>query len=142
MAADCPQSLYFEALAQEKLGDKAAAEALFKKVVSYPDRGAGNYLNFYRAMAFKKLGDQAAASKLLDAMKARAEKALKVEEKMDFFSKFGEQASKQKRDAQNHYLLGLVALANGEKLKAKSEFESAIKLDANHSWAKYYLGSI
>lgn len=137
-----PQSLYFEALAQEKLGDKAAAEALFKKVVSYPDRGAGNYLNFYRAMAFKKLGDQVAASKLLDAMKAKAEKALKVEEKMDFFSKFGEQASKQKRDAQNHYLLGLVALANGEKLKAKSEFESAIKLDANHSWAKYYLGSI
>ena len=50
------------------------------------------------------------------AMKAKAEKALKVEEKMDFFSKFGEQASKQKRDAQNHYLLGLVALANGEKL--------------------------
>ncbi|MFR6034601.1 MAG: hypothetical protein ACLUKN_16380 [Bacilli bacterium] len=37
-------------------------------------------------------------------------------------------------------MLGLVALANGEKLKAKSEFESAIKLDANHSWVKVLFG--
>jgi len=137
-----PQSLYFEALAQEKLGDKAAEIALLKKILTFPAPAVGSYLNFYHAMANIKLGNKEAANKQLSALETKARNALKAEEKMDFFSKFGEQLSKQKRDAQNTYLLGLVAFARGEILLAKSEFEKAIKLDPNHTWAKYYLKQI
>lgn len=136
-----PQSFYFEAIAQEALGNKSAATALYKEIVKFPNRGDGSYLNFYMALAYKKLGNSVAATKLLSALRAKAKKGLKQEEKMDFFSKFGEQLSKEKRDAQNHYLLGLAALANGDKMAAQVEFKLAVKLDADNPWYKYYLSN-
>lgn len=133
-----PESFYWEAKAYEKLGDNDAAQKLYKQIVQFPNRVAANYLNYFRAEAFKKLGDKSEADRLLKALKAATETTLQKGEKLDFFSKFGERGSKQKRDAQCHYVLGLVALGEGDTAKAKAEFTEAVKLNPNHIWAKSF----
>lgn len=137
-----PQSLYFEALALESLGKKAEADKLYAKIVSFPERAPNSPLNFYRAMAFEKLGKNTEAQKLIGKLKSSATAALEKEAKMDFFSKFGEQATKSKRDASNRFLLGLAAIASKDNATAKNELETALKLDPDNVWARYFLSTL
>jgi len=61
---------------------------------------------------------------------------------MDFFAKFGQQQTREVRMASAHYTIGLGYVGNGQKQKAKAEFEQAVKLNVNLIWAAVELAQL
>ncbi len=137
-----PQSMFFEASALESMGNKEGALGLYRRIVEFPDRAESDILNFYKSVAFSKLGNSKDSKKYADILENGARKLIERDGKMDFFSKFGEQTLKSKRDSSNTFLLGLAALAKNDIQTARTKMQSALKLDPDNIWARHFIGTI
>jgi tetratricopeptide (TPR) repeat protein len=126
-------------LAYDSLGDKEKAREYYEKAVA--QERAWSELSFYQGMSYQKLGRKEDAVRMFSGLKQSAQERLEATADMDFFTKFGERQSAVSRRAQAHYLLGLSYLGNGEKVKAKEEFEKSLGSNINHLWAKHYLAT-
>jgi len=92
-------------------------------------------------MAHQKLGQEETADGIFSGLMRYAQERLEMAAEMDFFAKFGERQSAEKRRAQAHYLLGLSYLGKEDYRKASAEFKAVLELDPYHIWAKHYLSS-
>ena len=59
-----------------------------------------------------------------------------------FFAKFGEKQSELMKEAEQHYLDGLLEMARGQSEQAESAFLKALELNPSHSWARAHLGEL
>jgi tetratricopeptide (TPR) repeat protein len=134
------QVCYFIAKAYEALGIMDPAEEFFTKASNR--EGGVSELTFYQALACRELGRHEEADALCLRLRKIAVERLDKAEERDFFVKFGEERTEEKRKAQAHYLLGLGLLGSGETERARLEFKSALELDKNHVWANYYVRNL
>jgi len=130
------QIFYYTGLAYEKAGDLQKAVEYYKKAVS-SGKIESQYM-YYQALAHKKLKNNSSADNLFEDLIGLGDKKLDQLDEIDFFSKFGEGESKQKRQASAYFIKGLGYLGKGSKKQAGELFQKAIQLDAGHIWAKEY----
>jgi len=135
-----PRIQYFIGTAYEGLGKKEKAREYFEKAVEQ-ERGWSE-LSFYQGMSYLKMGREEDAMRVFSGLMEFARERLETTADMDFFAKFGERQSAVNRKAQAHYLLGLSYLGNGDKTRARIEFEKALELNINHIWARHYLANL
>jgi tetratricopeptide (TPR) repeat protein len=102
-------------------------------------KNAWSELSFYQGMAYRKLGQDEAADGIFSGLIRYARERLETAAEMDFFAKFGERQSAERRRAQAHYLLGLAYRGTGEVNRANDEFRKTLELDPHHIWANHYL---
>ena len=131
---------YFIGTAYEKLGDAEKAEKSFEKAVSF-DVGESPIL-YYQGLAYQKMGQQAKAAEIFDILIDTGKEMLEEGISTDFFAKFGEREDQAARMASAHYLAGLGYLGKGIKTEAKTKFEKALELNANHLWAAAQLDEL
>ena len=97
---------------------------------------------YFQALAYQKLKNNSNADKLFEDLIRLGEKKLIQIDEIDFFSKFGEGESKQKRQASAYFIKGLGYLGKGSKKQAGELFQKVIQLDAGHIWAKKFYTEI
>jgi tetratricopeptide (TPR) repeat protein len=98
-------------------------------------------MSYYQGLAWRRLGQEPRALEALDGLVRFAREGLGRGLAMDYFAKFGERESAQRRQAQLHYLVGLGLLGKGEKGEAEAEFKKAIALQPFFSRAQRKLAS-
>ena len=135
-----PQIFYYTGLAYENAGDLQKAREYFEKSVS-SDKRESQYM-YYQALAYKKLNNNTSSDKLFEDLIGLGDKRLAQLDEIDFFSKFGEGESKQKRQASAYFIKGLGYLGTGSKKQAGELFQKVIQLDAGHIWAKKFYTEI
>jgi tetratricopeptide (TPR) repeat protein len=131
-----PRVQYFIGTAYEAQGDRIKAKDYYEKAVE--QERSWSELSYYQGMSYLRLDRKNDAARIFLGLMEFAKTRLEATTDMDFFAKFGEKQSAANRRAQTHYLLGLSYLGNGDKTKAKAEFEKALELD-DHLWAKHIL---
>jgi tetratricopeptide (TPR) repeat protein len=135
-----PEVYYFIGMAYAALGrPKEAKEAFAQSVESV--RGPSE-LSYYQGLSWRKLGQEARALEALDGLIRFARENLEKSGAMDYFAKFGEKESAQKREAYFHYLLGLGFLGEGRPEEAKAEFQKALGLHPYYFRAHRQLASL
>ena len=138
---------YYAGLAREAMDGGGGAAACFQRAAE--EVQVSPFMNlahmkYYQALALKKLGDPAAGRKLLQDLRAYAEKELEAESKRVFetslpdFSLFADDPAKRKR-AYHQYLIGLAHLGLGEIPAARKVFLEVLALDAGHFGAVWHL---
>ena len=148
-----PVIYYFMATAYEALGDTNRARTFLEKSAAPPSKvyepshEAVTYepeILFYRASAAQKLGRTAQAARIFDSLIKSGQEAVQSsgDERPDYFAKFGERESKEVREAQGHYMLGLGYLGSGKQQEAKAELEQAVKLNVNLLEARSHLSTL
>jgi tetratricopeptide (TPR) repeat protein len=135
-----PRVQYFIGTAYEAQGERIKAKDYYEKAVE--QERSWSELSYYQGMSYLRLDRKDDAARIFLGLMEFAKTRLEATTDMDFFAKFGEKQSAANRRAQTHYLLGLSYLGNGDKTKAKAEFEKALELDIDHIWAEYYLASL
>lgn len=131
---------YFIASAFELLKDKSKADEYFKKSISF-NADPGDVL-YYQGLAYEKINEKSKADSIYDILIEYGNNILKNNIRTDVFAKFGERESRNARNANAHYLIGLGYLGKQKKEEAKSQFNEAIRLNINHLWAKIQLNSL
>lgn len=137
-----PQVAYYTGTAYEALGDSAKAREAYQVAADQSGSQRSPEPGFYKALGLVQLGQNEEAAKLFGGLIDRGARTLSREGGGDFFAKFGEQQTRQARQATGHYLQGLGYLGQGEKAKAKEEFRQAVELNQNHLWARYQLSEL
>jgi tetratricopeptide (TPR) repeat protein len=127
-----PQVDYLMGLAQEKLGNSAKSQELFRDAVSSHSQFVSPEMEFYQGMAALKLGQNAKAQQLFGTLIQQGQKMLTGSSGPGFFAKFGNGRSERYQVADAHYLIGLGNLGKGATEKARAEFQQALKSDINH----------
>ena len=129
---------YFLGTAYEAIRDAAKARQHFDQAARA--RAGWSDARYYQALAYRKLGQDARAAEVFDGLIRSGKERLEAPAKVDFFAKFGFQQSDRPAKAQAHYLIGLGHLGKGDKTEAKTEFQKAVELEANHLGARTMLG--
>ncbi len=123
---------YLMGTAQEKLGNTAKSQELFRQAMVSHSRYISPEMEYYQGLAALKLGQNAKAQQLFDNLIARGEKMMAGNAAAGFFAKFGRGRSERYRMANAHYLIGLGNLGKGQTDRAREEFQEALKMDINH----------
>jgi len=97
---------------------------------------------YYQVLALRELGRRDRAEAWTRDLVQAATDRLSADGKVDFFAKFGEQATRQTQRAEAHYLLGLVLMLQGRRDEAKNQFEQALNFNGAHTWAAYHLSAV
>jgi tetratricopeptide (TPR) repeat protein len=135
-----PRAWHLMGLCYDAMGDAEQAKTYFEK--SYKQKHRSPEIAFYRALSYHKTGQQDEAVKMFDELIKSGNDMLKNPGSHDFFAKFGERQSPKTRRATAHYIIGLGYLGNGEKGKAKDEFEQSLSLDINQAWTQYQMDQL
>jgi tetratricopeptide (TPR) repeat protein len=136
------QFAYYAGCAYEAMGEAEKAKGCFAKAAGGDDAGGrrGGFRSpearFYRAMSMKKLGRDDEAAVEFDELIRTGTERLTRDQDADFFAKFGEQQTRQAQQASAHYTMGLGYLGKGDASAARTEFETAAKLNVSHVWAR------
>jgi tetratricopeptide (TPR) repeat protein len=85
-------------------------------------------LTYFQGLSWKRLGRDLDAQRCFERLVRLAREKLEKSPAMDYFAKFGEKESAQRRQANLHFLLGLGLRGLGKDAEAKAEFEKALKL--------------
>jgi len=131
------KTYYYLGKACEALGKKAEAGVFYEKL-SRVGEGLSENL-FYKGMSLLRFGFEKDAKEIFNKLIKDAQSRLESTPAQDFFTKFGEKQSLEKRRANYFYLAGLGYLGNGEKQKAEEMFAEVKKLNPNYLWAKIEL---
>jgi tetratricopeptide (TPR) repeat protein len=132
-----PQINYYIGAGYEAAGQPEKASEFFRRASEQEGTSRWPEARFYQALSLRKLGDEQRAAAIFDGLIEAAARTLNEPDSTEFFTKFGEQETKQARTAAAHYNMGLGLLGKGETDKAKKEFEQAVKLNLSHVWAKH-----
>jgi tetratricopeptide (TPR) repeat protein len=123
---------YLMGMAQEKLGNSAKSQELFREAAAAHSRHLSPEMEYYQGLAALRLGQNAKAQRLFDSLITRGKKMAAGNSEAGFFVKFGRGSSERYRMANAHYLIGLGNLGKGQTNKAREEFQQALKVDINH----------
>ena len=137
-----PQVNYLMGLTYEKLGDTTKSRERFQQALANGGQGRkgdDRGMLYYQGMAAVKLGRNSDANSIFDELMTLGKKALAAGADTDYFAKFGQRRSPQFRQADAHYLIGLGYLGKGETARATAEFQTALRLNANHLGATVQL---
>ena len=139
---------YHQGLAYQALGQKAEAEAAFRKCIETATgggrfrRGGADETRYFVAMSQKALGDEAAAQATLDQMQQTLDaQSAATGTVVDIYSKFGEDGTSNAINARNIYTQGLIYLARGDKASAAKYLTRSLELSPSNVWAKYFLST-
>ena len=128
---------YYCGVALAGLGQKEAADAIFRAVVSADESdwslGYLPALPYYKALALRNLGQSAGANQKLESLLASANAALTSPEypELPNSEPFSLDAEKLKR-IQQTYLMGLAYWGLGQNEQAERAFDEVRKLDLYH----------
>lgn len=125
---------YYVGAGYELNGQKEQATAYYQRAAGQAC-GDNEYL-YFKALALQKIGKPDEAKAVLERLKRYAESQLQQDQTMDFFAKFGEADGLASQQANGHYALGLVHLAENQMAAARSEFAKALERRVDHVWAK------
>jgi tetratricopeptide (TPR) repeat protein len=134
---------YYTGLARRALGDDAAAEAAFQKVLAA--RGGDiSETGYYKALALRALGRVEEAESRLTDMLERATSRLEEGDKQSFATSvpefvFAEADRETRRRIHLTYLIGLAHLGLGDETEARAAFESVMAMAPNHVSAQTQL---
>ncbi|MDX2153630.1 MAG: DUF5107 domain-containing protein [Bryobacteraceae bacterium] len=141
--------LFWIGEARRGMKDEAGAKAAWKESAAqlvgddeapHPTVSSGSSL-YWQARSLERLGDAKKALLAYQALVDVGAKALK-DTRVDYFAKFGERQSKNMRDADAQYVLGLGQLGLKQPAKAKAAFAEAVKLNGYHLAARTILESV
>ncbi|MDZ7347108.1 MAG: hypothetical protein ONA69_09995, partial [candidate division KSB1 bacterium] len=96
-------------------------------------------LLYFKAFALERLGLSARAEQLYRALIENGEAQLRRESDLDFFAKFGEKTTPNKRSAAAHYLIALGKAGLGDIVGARSSLLTSAELDRNNLWVNHFL---
>jgi len=136
------QIQFSQAQARYGLGDTARAREEYSDIIKLESRRNSPATRFYQALAHRALGQEDKARDIGDALVSQATRRIQGEGDIDFFAKFGEQATRQAQRADAHYLLGLGLLLQGKTDEAKNQFSQAVNYNKGHVWARYQLSCL
>jgi len=106
---------YFIASAFELMKDKSKADEYFKKSISF-NAVSGDVL-YYQGLAYEKINEKSKADSIYDTLIEYGNNILKNNIRADVFAKFGERESRNARNANAHYLIGLGYLGKQKRKK-------------------------
>jgi tetratricopeptide (TPR) repeat protein len=132
-----PQINYYIGVGYEASGEPGRAREFFTRAVEQQGTFRWPEARFYQALSLRKLGQEQSAAAIFDNLIETAARTLNDPDATEFFTKFGEQETRQARIAAAHYHMGLGLFGKGEEDKARKEFQQAVKLNLSHVWAKY-----
>jgi len=118
------------------------AKEFYEKATTAKRHESRSALDFYQGMAYMTLGRKDKAAVMFDGLiKHGKEKleSLKAGTTLEFFAKFGKKKSVEDQKADALYLMGLGFIGKGDMKAAKKKLGEALKLNANHLWAKTHL---
>jgi tetratricopeptide (TPR) repeat protein len=131
---------YFIGRASESMGRVGEARQAFTRATS-PAVGPSE-LSYYQGLSWRRLGDEAKAAELFDELVRFAHENVSRSGSGDFFAKFGEEESAERRQARFHYLAGLGLRGLRDKPGAEEEFKKALALHPHDFRARRQLGSL
>jgi tetratricopeptide (TPR) repeat protein len=131
-----PQVAYYTALAHRSLGRRAEELAALEKAAGQDLPSSWAESQYYRALALAELGRAEEAAGIFERLIEEGERRLE-EREVDFFAKFGEQATEQAQRAEALYILGLGLAGAGDAAGAEA-FRESVALDASNVWAGYW----
>jgi tetratricopeptide (TPR) repeat protein len=137
-----PQVTYCLATAYAALGQTEKTESLFRELAGETIAKGWSQARYYQARALEQAGQADKAAEIGRQLVASATEGLSGKAKVDFFAKFGEQATRQSRRADAHYVLGLGLLLLGRTDEAKNQFAQAVRFNTAHTWARYELARL
>lgn len=138
--------LYYAGLAQQALGDNAAAAASFEQVLQARSWRASD-VDYYQALALRALGREAEAETKLNEMLEGARAALGEQAKRGFATSvpefvFAEADMATRRRIHLQYVIGLAYMGLGEVANAREALEAVLKVEPNHAEAFARLGEL
>ena len=129
-----PEVFYLIGTACRALGKSGAARSAFEKSVAEP---AGlSESAYFQGLSWQRLGRRKEAAAAFDQLIHSARESLARSPDLDYFAKFGEKESADRRQAYSHYLLGLGLRGNGREEEARAEFRKALELYPHFSRAR------
>ncbi len=124
---------YWIGVAEERLGQKAEAEAAFRSA-----SGASGYGDtegqYYRGLAMQRLGENSDAKRIFERLERQGLEELGkgASEPVDYFAKFGQRRVERLQKAEAHFLAGLGCLGLGQKEAAREQFHKTLELNPAH----------
>jgi tetratricopeptide (TPR) repeat protein len=132
------QVAYFLGRAHEAMGEGEAAAEFYQQSAQQGDTANWPEARYYQAQSLRHLNRDEEAQRIFEQLIKTGKDRMDERASADFFAKFGQQATRQTRNATAHYLLGLGLLGVGDDAQARTEFDRAVKLNLSHVWAQYY----
>jgi len=135
------KGFYYMAEAYKRMGNGMKAKECYEIAADAQQRRRRQAVSegaFFRALAMREINRNTEANELIRALKQEVDEQLNSQVLIDEYSKFGEDGSRVERLANLHYLNGLVYWANGDRLKAKEEFQTSIRMNQNLIWPKQF----
>lgn len=126
---------YYIGTAWQALGNRAKANAAFRKSVAHPSQRL-NIMSYYRGLSFVQLGETKKAEEVFKALIAEADEALRKEASTEVGVIFGGAEGTNDRLSRLHTMRGLGYKGLGESQKAKTELNKAIELSQSNLWAR------
>jgi tetratricopeptide (TPR) repeat protein len=126
----------------DEWSNAAKAKEFYEKATIAKRHESRSALDFYQGMAYMKLGRDDKAGEMFDTLIIHGKKqlnSLKTGVTLEFFAKFGKKKSIKAQRADALYLMGLGFIGKGDVEAAKKKLGEALKLNANHLWAKIHL---
>lgn len=131
---------YFIGQAHEALEETRKAKESYRR--SAGQKIGPSELTYYQGLSWQRLGEKQNATDAFDSLIQYARQNLEKSQAMDYFAKFGEKESAQRRKAYFHYLAGLGLLGKGQKVEAGAEFQIALGLHPHYFRAQRQLASL
>ena len=132
-----PQVAYYTALAYRALGRGAEERSALERAAGQQLPWGWAESQYYRALALADLGRAEEAEGIFTRLIAEGERRLE-EREVDFFAKFGEQATEEAQRAEALYILGLGRLGSGDAAGAAEALGESVALDVSNVWAGYW----
>jgi tetratricopeptide (TPR) repeat protein len=117
---------YWIGTALEAASDRSKAEEMFERSANCA--APPGELLYYQGLSCRKLGRVGESEAAFDRLVAWGRAGLEGQPAMDYFAKFGERESAERRQAEFRYVLGLGLLGRGRQAEARREFERALAL--------------
>lgn len=136
-----PKGFYYMGESYKLMGDAAKAKDSYDVAANAQTRrwrGLSDDM-FFRALSMRELGRNDEAGEIIQTLKKEVREQLNSQVVVDEYSKFGEDGSRAERLANLHYMNGLVFWYEGDKGKAKEEFNTAIRMNQNMIWPKIFM---
>ncbi len=132
-----PEVLYFIGMAWRALGKSRDARNAFEESVAQSSGPAESA--YFQGLSSQRLGRMKEAADAFDKLIQSARESLAKSPAMDYFAKFGEKESSERKQAYSHYLLGLGLHGKGRDEEARAEFRKALQLYPHFSRARRQL---
>jgi tetratricopeptide (TPR) repeat protein len=132
-----PEVNYFIGLALRALGKTNDARKAFEKSAAGP--ASPSESAYFQGLSRQRLGRMKEAAEAFDRLIQSARENLAKSPALDYFAKFGEKESAERRRAYSYYLLGLGLQGKGLAEEAMAEFRKALELYPHFSRARKQL---